>query len=291
MTLTQISRSILVVVVFFVAGLNPAQAGQGLKILLTNDDGYDAPGLTILRAALIEARHQVTTVAPSGNRSGSSASITARGVLKITEHGPKIYAVDGTPFDCVQVALNHLLEISPDLVISGVNFGQNVGPAVLLSGTIGAARSAQMSGIPAIAASQAFDPDDPRKTAAYFPDAAAAVVLLVAALQKDESLMAPGSLYNLNTPLRHVDDVTGWRMTVPATSMRVGFAYSEGEPGTVNVAIKLDGDQDIPEGTDVRALIDGAISVTALSRDLGQDAALMSKLLGRLTEPVSSTEE
>lgn len=274
-----------------VTAFNPAQAGQGLRILLTNDDGFDAPGLTILRTALLEAGHDVTTVAPSGNRSGSSASITARGVLTLTRHGPSIYAIDGTPFDCVQVALNYLMETPPDLVISGVNFGQNVGPAVLLSGTIGAARSAQMSGIPAIAASQAYDPQEPSKTMAYFPDAAAAVVRLVAILRKDDGLLTPDSLFNINTPLRHEAEVTGWRITSPASSMRVGFDYSEGEPGTVQVSIKLDGDQAIPEGTDVRALMDGAISITALSRALGEDKGLEAKLAGQLTEAVSSTGE
>lgn len=285
-------RSLCLVLVLFIVGLNPVWAEQGLKILLTNDDGYDAPGLTILRTALIEAGNDVTTVAPSGNRSGSSASITAHGTLKIVQHGERIYAVDGTPFDCVQVALNHLLTAPPDLVISGINFGQNVGPAVLLSGTIGAARSAQMSGIPAIAASQAFNPEDPAKTAAYFPDAAKAVIRLVAVLRQDESLLVPGGLININTPLRHANEVTGWRVTTPATSMRVGFDYRQGKtPGTVDVSIKLDESSVPPEGTDVRALMDGAISITALSRDLGRDARLEAKLAERLTEPVSSTAE
>ncbi|MCB1646367.1 MAG: 5'/3'-nucleotidase SurE, partial [Pseudomonadales bacterium] len=124
-----------------------------LRILLTNDDGYKAPGIRAMYKALIHAGHDVTIVAPATQQSGSAASITSGGV-SINEAEPGIWSVDGRPADAVRVGIGHIMKDNPpDLVISGANFGQNVGYDTNVSGTVGAAITALQLGFRAIAIS------------------------------------------------------------------------------------------------------------------------------------------
>lgn len=123
-----------------------------MRILLTNDDGYDAPGLAAL-AGLAAAIGEVAIVAPSSEQSYMGHRVTTRTVLKPVEYAPNCFHVNGTPADCVRIALR-ALGIQPDLVLSGINKGGNLGADIYTSGTVAAAREAAYLGVPAIAVSQ-----------------------------------------------------------------------------------------------------------------------------------------
>jgi 5'-nucleotidase len=124
-----------------------------MVILLTNDDGVHAPGLTALRDALAGRGHDVTVVAPDREQSASSHSITLDRPLRIRRRGEGVHAVDGTPTDCVLVGCHGVLRAHPDLVVSGINHGPNMGEDVTYSGTVAAAFEAHILGVPSIAAS------------------------------------------------------------------------------------------------------------------------------------------
>jgi 5'-nucleotidase len=124
-----------------------------MRLLLTNDDGVHAPGLAALARAL-QADHEVWVVAPSSERSAQSHALTMHKPLRLHTHGPRRFGVTGTPADCVYLGLHHLMaEHRPDLVLSGVNFGSNLGSDVHYSGTVAGAREACLQGVPAVAIS------------------------------------------------------------------------------------------------------------------------------------------
>ena len=127
-----------------------------MRILLTNDDGIDCEGLSALSSAL-ERRggHEIYTLAPDGNRSGVSHSITLRGPIRLIQRGERAWACSGTPADCAIVAALGGLPFKPDLVVSGINVGPNIGTDLVYSGTAAAARQAALHGIPAVALSLA----------------------------------------------------------------------------------------------------------------------------------------
>jgi 5'/3'-nucleotidase SurE len=141
--------------------LSTAASAQGLNILLTNDDGYDSPGITALRSALEGAGHAVTIVAPAENQSGKGGSINTDvfdipdGLMLLVHHGGGTWSLQGTPADCVKAGLDVVMAANPpDLVVSGLNFGQNIGKKITNeSGTEGAALHAIYNGVPAIAGS------------------------------------------------------------------------------------------------------------------------------------------
>src|SRR3954447_12381222 len=127
------------------------------RILISNDDGIESPGIKILEQIARELSDDVWVVAPDQEQSGASHSLTTRRPLRLTEIAPRHYAVDGTPTDCVLLAVKKLLrDRPPDLVLSGINGGSNVGEDLTYSGTVAAAMEATLLGIPAIALSQDF---------------------------------------------------------------------------------------------------------------------------------------
>ena len=162
-----------------------------LRVLLTDDDGWDAGGITAMRAALTDAGYEVTLVAPDGNRSGVGASSDGR--TELEEKDPGVYSVEGMPVDAVRAGLELMRADPPDLVVSGTNLGHNSGTGVVESGTVGAAVTAALAGVPAIASSthQASSEEDCAATADY-------VVRLVKTLGPD--LFAPGIVVNVNYP-------------------------------------------------------------------------------------------
>lgn len=162
-----------------------------LRVLLTDDDGWDAGGITAMRAALVDAGYDVTLVAPSGNRSGAGASADGRTELERKEED--VYAVDGYPVDAVRAGLDLMRADPPDLVVSGTNLGHNSGTGVVESGTVGAAVTAARAGVPAIASSthRGSSEDDCAATAVY-------VTRLVQTL--GPGLFAPGVVVNVNYP-------------------------------------------------------------------------------------------
>ena len=146
---------------------SPAQA-QSLNVLLTNDDGFEAPGLVAMRGALLQAGHRVTVVAPLENQVGVGAAITTSGTIDYYPQEEGVWAVDGTPSDAVALALVHVMRADPpDVVIAGADYGQNVGAGVMVSGTVGAALTAARTGVPAIAVSVATDPRQAERPTPY----------------------------------------------------------------------------------------------------------------------------
>ncbi len=144
------------------------------KILLTNDDGIEAEGLNALKKVL-QKYYDVTVVAPAHEQSGSSHSLTMTTPLRITRYNGKSYSVNGTPTDCVLLAFHEILTNKPDILISGINYGQNMGDDVTYSGTVSAAFEGTLLGIPSIAVSLVV----PHEESPRFSDAAMCAVELI----------------------------------------------------------------------------------------------------------------
>ncbi|MEG2172326.1 MAG: 5'/3'-nucleotidase SurE [Desulfovibrionaceae bacterium] len=185
-----------------------------MNILLTNDDGIQAVGLRALYAACREAGHTVSVVAPLTEQSAVGHSLTVFQPLRtkaVTEKDFNGTGVFGTPTDCVKLALNRLLPCTPDIVISGINAGANVGPDILYSGTVAAATEAAHSGIPAFAVSyDNFHPEN------IMPQARHAVHL---ATSMDFRLVPPRCVLNLNFPHASMDETRPLRVCPQTTAL------------------------------------------------------------------------
>ncbi|MCP4299147.1 MAG: 5'/3'-nucleotidase SurE [Gammaproteobacteria bacterium] len=238
-----------------------------MKILVSNDDGYLATGINALSDAL-EQVADVVVVAPDRNRSAASSSLTLHVPLRVSEVAKNRYKVDGTPSDCVHLALTGFLDDEPDLVVSGINHGANLGDDVIYSGTVAAALEGRFLGLPTIAVSLVGH--DLR----YFETAARVASELVQKIER--SAMAPDVVLNVNVPDRPYGDLAGIRAT------RLGFRHKSeqilkdqdpyGRPiYWVGPAGK---GQDAGEGTDFYAIEHGAASVTPLRVDLTRHDAV-----------------
>lgn len=237
------------------------------RVLLCNDDGYLATGLAVLAAGLT-TEVTVTVVAPDRDRSGASNSLTLLRPLRVHQAANGFYAVDGTPTDCVHLAITGLLHDEPDIVISGINHGANLGDDVLYSGTVAAAMEGRFLGLPAIAVSLAG------RAPHHFATAAAVVrrlldILTPAALPSDTVL-------NVNVPDRPWDELAGFAATrlghrhkaepvVKDSDPQGRPIYWVGPPGAAD---------DAGAGTDFYAVDHGYVSVTPLHADLTRHSAL-----------------
>lgn len=197
-----------------------------LRILLTNDDGYDAPGIKVLRKTLVAAGYEVTVVAPLTNQSGSGIRVTIGGTLAVKEQSSGVWSVDGSPADAVLVGLQRVYDELPDIVVSGANFGPNLGYAGS-SGTLGAATMATYVGVPAIAISVGVDPAEQGMTPIPFPStfeafggAAELMTRLIRDLQDSragqDNLLPARTVLNVNYPPVGTQELRGVRV-VPAT--------------------------------------------------------------------------
>lgn len=126
------------------------------RVLLTNDDGIDAPGLAVLELVAASLAREVWVVAPEHDQSGTSHSLSLHAPLRVSLKGERRFAVMGTPGDCVVIGLRHLMQGPPDMILSGINRGANLGVETVFSGTVGAAMTGMLLGMPSIALSQAF---------------------------------------------------------------------------------------------------------------------------------------
>ncbi|WP_324780626.1 5'/3'-nucleotidase SurE [Thiobacillus sedimenti] len=232
-----------------------------MRILLSNDDGYFAPGLAALQAALAPLA-DVTVVAPERDRSGASNSLTLDRPLMLRQAPGGFYYVNGTPTDCVHLAVTGMLDHLPDMVISGINHGANMGDDTIYSGTVAAATEGYLLGIPSIAVSLASH------NAKHFDTAGRVVADLVRRIQTAPP--AEPMLLNVNVPDRAWDDVEGLAVTrlgkrhkaesvVKTTNPRGQTVYWVGAAGAA---------QDAGEGTDFHAVADGFVSITPLQMDL-----------------------
>ncbi len=246
-----------------------SQATQAERILLTNDDGYQAPGITALFEALKAANHDVTLVAPATQQSGSSASITSSGVT-LTQHADDIYSVSGRPADAVLVGLAEVFKDSPpDLVISGANFGQNSGKDAMISGTVGAATIAHSRGVPAIAISVEINFKELEQrfpsTIKAMPGAADFIVQLLASGEK----LPKSSILNINYPARAKADIQGVISTKLADYSLFDGTYRRSESGELRPNFNLT--PPLGRGTDSYELSQGFITLTLLDGSYGEN--------------------
>jgi len=232
-----------------------------VKILVSNDDGYLAKGITALADALSKIA-EVIVVAPDRNHSGASNSLTLHSPLRVHKVEEDRYFVNGTPSDCVHLALSGFLDEDPDIVVSGVNHGANLGDDVIYSGTVAAAMEGRFLGLPAIAVSLVG------RHAKHFDTAARVASDLVMKLQ-DKPLVSDIML-NVNVPDVEYEKLTG------VESTRLGFRHRS-EPlvklkdphGRSIYWIGPAGEgQDAGIGTDFEAIERGAVAVTPLKVDL-----------------------
>lgn len=231
-----------------------------MRVLVTNDDGYDAPGL----AALVRAfapRAEVVVVAPERQQSAQSHAFTLHKPLRVTEHGPGRLSLSGTPADCAYAGIHGLVE-RPDFVVSGINHGPNLGTDVHYSGTVAAAREAVLQGVPSIAASLvAGQRSDP-----LYWDEAAAWVLRIAE-QAWQRGLPPGTFLNVNVP--NVAQARGLRVTGLGHRNYAKSVESRTDPRG-NRYVWLGGrpvEPNAPPDGDVRFAGEGYVTVTPLHTD------------------------
>jgi 5'-nucleotidase len=232
-----------------------------MRILISNDDGYFAPGITLLAEALAPLA-EVTIVAPERDRSGSSNSLTLDRPLSVRRVRDRVFFVNGTPTDCVHLAVTGLLADLPDIVISGINHGANMGDDTIYSGTVAAATEGFLLGIPSIAISLAAEGRD------HFRTAGQVALDLVKRFQRG----TPGEpvLLNVNVPDIEHGKLRGIQVTRLGKRHKaepvVKSATPRGE--TVYWVGAAGGAQDAGEGTDFHAVAANQVSVTPLQMDL-----------------------
>ncbi|MBC7488947.1 MAG: 5'/3'-nucleotidase SurE [Glaciimonas sp.] len=231
-----------------------------MKILISNDDGYLAPGIIALANALRPVA-EIVVMAPDSNRSGSSNSLTLDRPLSVHRAENGFYFVNGTPSDCVHIALTGMLNFRPDLIVSGINQGQNMGDDTLYSGTVAAATEGFLFGIPAIAFSQVSKGWDEL-------EAAAKVAREIVELRFDN--MPQPYLLNVNIP------------NLPYPHLKSALATRLGKRHVSESVIKTQDPhgreiywigpagaaKDVSEGTDFYAIAQGHVSITPLQIDL-----------------------
>jgi len=248
-----------------------------MKILASNDDGYQSPGLLALVAAL-ETIAEVVVVAPERDRSGASNSLTLDVPLRANRTERGFIRVDGTPTDCVHLAITGLLDDEPDLVVAGINHGPNLGDDVLYSGTVAAAMEGRFLGFPALAVSLASS------RPLHFETAAQVTVDLVSRVLG--GTLPADTILNVNVPDIPFSEIRGVQAT------RLGHRHKS-EPvvtmqdprgRTVYWVGPAGSEQDAGPGTDFHAVRSGYVSVTPLDVDLTRYAA-MERLASWLAEP------
>ncbi len=238
-----------------------------LRILLSNDDGYFSPGIEALARALAPLG-DITVVAPEADRSGASNSLTLDRPLMVRRAANGFRYVNGTPTDCVHLAVTGLLDHLPDIVVSGINHGANMGDDTIYSGTVAAATEGYLLGIPAIAISLAGKPG------AHIDTAARVAAELVAKIQREP--FAQPTLLNVNVPDIPHSDLRGMKVTrlgkrhkaepvIKTTNPRNETVYWVGAAGEA---------ADAGEGTDFHAVANGYVSITPLQIDLTHTAQI-----------------
>ena len=245
-----------------------------MRILLTNDDGIHAEGLEALERIAAALGDEVWVCAPEYEQSGASRALTLAEPLRVRRLGPRKFAVDGTPTDCVMLAVSELMHGRPDLVLSGVNRGQNLGEDVSMSGTVAGAIQGMALGVPAIALSQALPTFHIDERAPYEMAEAHGPAIIRRALAAG---WPSDVILNINFP--HLDEGVAPRVEATRQGFRgevalhferrqdlrgrdyywTGFSAHGGEP---------------EEGTDIRAVAEGRISVTPLHIDLTHERTL-----------------
>lgn len=256
-----------------------------MRILLSNDDGYFSPGINML-AEHLSSLAEIVVVAPERDRSGASNSLTLDRPLTIRKTQNGFFYVNGTPTDCVHLAVTGLLNELPDMVISGINDGANMGDDTIYSGTVAAAMEGYLLGIPSFAVSMS------RHNPQYFLTAAKVVEDLVRHYEKTG--FPPPLLLNINVPDIPYDELRGMSVTrlgkrhkaepvIKSTTPRGETVYWVGAAGTA---------QDAGPGTDFYAVENQQVSITPMQIDLTQYKQLdaLQNWLSLRTETKAGTE-
>ncbi len=240
-----------------------------MRILLSNDDGYFAPGIEILARALAEIA-DITVVAPERDRSGASNSLTLDRPLSLRRAANGFYHVNGTPTDCVHLAVTGMLDHLPDMVVSGINLGANMGDDTIYSGTVAAATEGYLLGVPAIAISLAS------KTGDHFITAARVARQIVERFQQGQ--LGEPALLNVNVPDVPYEQLKGLRVTRLGKRHKAEPVVRQQTPRneTVYWVGAAGAAQDAGEGTDFHAVAENYASLTPLQVDLTHTAQIAS---------------
>jgi 5'/3'-nucleotidase SurE len=290
--MTHLQKSFMVfVVVLLAVMLTPLSAGNGnqdsgaLNILLTNDDGYQSPLIHAVREVLIAVGHNVTIVAPLENQSGTGATLKEVEWVEVIEQAPGIWSVDNTPTGAVMVALDLIMaDNPPDLIISGMNFGQNLGlRASTASGTVNAAHIGLQRGFPSIACSLGILIEEMNETPVPFPSTFASIApaaqfmaQLVDQLQmssKDGRILPPDTMLAVNFPVPY-DEIKGIRFTRLGKLTLADVAYADPNNVIPNggglvqaYGVFYEAPDPVPN-SDSNALWDNYISITVMDGDM-----------------------
>ncbi len=247
-----------------------------MRILISNDDGYRARGIIALREAL-KGLGDLTVVAPDRNRSGASNSLTLDVPLRVGKAEQDVYFCLGTPTDCVHLALSGLFPFEPDMVVSGVNDGANLGDDVLYSGTVAAATEGRFLGKPAVAVS--LNTDGLRgEGKRHFETGAHFARVIVERLLATPLVLAIGraTILNVNVPNLPLESVKGIKVTRLGNRHRSEAVIKTEDPRgrPVYWVGPAGASQDAGPGTDFHAVSEGYVSVTPLTVDLTNHSAL-----------------
>ena len=267
---------------------------EPLHILLTNDDGHQAPGIQTLHRVLKQTGHRVSMVAPSTEQSATSMGITSRRNLALEQIESDYWHLDGQPVDTILVALRHLLQDNPpDLVLSGINFGPNLGTALHLSGTIGAAIMATLNGFPSIAVSAGMRFDEVKtrfpSTHDVLEDAAvftcSVIDSLCSSVGKKGRLLPKEVLLNINYPALPRDQIKGVLHPEISAGNLIELGYHRcADTGHVVPGFYpgVDPEQPQKEAGDVRAHLEGYITISSIKPRWNPPAKQAKKLEKRL---------
>lgn len=241
-----------------------------MRILVSNDDGYRSAGIRALSAA-IRGFGEVIIVAPEMNRSGASNSLTLDAPLRVVEADTGVFFVNGTPTDCVHLAITGLMDPDPDMVVSGINDGANLGDDVLYSGTVAAAMEGRCLGLPAIAFSLVTR-GEPRHL-----DTAARVAQDIVRRLVDHPL-PQDSILNINIPDIPYEELKGMQVTRLGNRHRAEPVIRSQDPRGRDIfwVGPAGSEQDAGPGTDFHAIANGCVSITPIQVDLTRHAQLDS---------------
>jgi len=276
-----------------------ADTQKPLHILLSNDDGYQAVGITTMKQALESSGYKVTVVAPLTQRSGSSASLSLT-IPSYKQISSDVWAVDATPLTCVWVGLTAILAQTPDLIVSGTNIGANLGPVAILSGTIGGALAgvhAGIAGFPGSIPAIAFSTDaplkeqeDPARYKQHFENVAAFASRMIAQLaESDGPLLPEHTMLNVNYPPLLPKDIKGVRHLAQGYDTNIKITYERiKREGEEIFAIKLDPVDGINIGqqndTVVTAHANGFITIVSMDGDYTADSQIQQQVQSRLED-------
>lgn len=240
-----------------------------MRVLVSNDDGVEAPGIRVL-ARRLAGWGEVTVVAPDRDRSGASNSLTLDQPIRVTDLGERRYRVAGTPTDCVHLALSGLLDYEPNIVVSGINSAANLGDDVIYSGTVSAAMEGRFLGLPAIAVSLVSKDHK----GVHYDTAAQAVLLVLEKLVRDP--LPADTILNVNVPDLPWSEIQGFAVTRLGRRHRSAPCIAQVDPrgrpmwwiGPAGAA------DDEGPGTDFEAVRSGKVSITPIHVDLTRYQAL-----------------